>query len=54
VVNQKLANSPAPRLALYDLSKDPREKNNLAEKNPEILKKMKNELQKILDDGRSR
>jgi len=54
VVNQKLANSPAPRYALFDLSKDVREKKNVAEQNPEVLKRMTEELQKILDDGRSR
>ncbi|MFP6900550.1 MAG: arylsulfatase, partial [Opitutales bacterium] len=31
VVSQQLANSPAPRLALFNLTEDPREKNNLAE-----------------------
>ena len=54
VVNQKLANSPAPRYALFDLSKDVREKKDVAEQNPEVFKRMTEELQKILDDGRSR
>ena len=54
VVTNKLANTPSPRYALYDLSKDPREKKNLAEKESKIFEKMKAELQKILDDGRSR
>ena len=43
-----------PQFALFDLSKDPTEKNNLSEKNPKIFTKMKAELQKFLDDGRSR
>ena len=43
-----------PQFALFDLSKDPIEKNNLSEKNPKIFAKMKAELQKFLDDGRSR
>ena len=43
-----------PRFAQFDLSKDPAEKNNLAEKNPKVFEKMKAELQKFLDDGRSR
>ena len=43
-----------PQFALFDLSKDPAEKNNLSEKNPMIFAKMKAELQKFLDDGRSR
>ncbi|MBT7923929.1 MAG: arylsulfatase, partial [Opitutae bacterium] len=54
VVTDKLANTPAPRYALFDLSKDVREKKNVAEQNPEVLKRMTEELQKILDDGRSR
>jgi arylsulfatase A len=54
VVNQKLANSPAPRYALFDLSKDVREKKNVAEQNPDVFKRMTEQLQKILDDGRSR
>ena len=43
-----------PQFALFDLSKDPAEKNNLAQKNQRIFEKMKSDLQKILDDGRSR
>jgi arylsulfatase A-like enzyme len=54
VVNQKLANSPAPRYALFDLSKDVREKKNVSQQNPEVFERMTEELQKILDDGRSR
>ena len=45
---------PVPQYALFDLSKDPAEKNNLAEKNPKVFERMKSELQKFLDDGRSR
>ena len=54
VVTNKLANTPAPRYALFDLSKDVREKKNVAEQNPEIFKRMTEQLQKIIDDGRSR
>ena len=43
-----------PRYALFDLSKDPSEKNNLADKRPKVFESMKVELQKFLDDGRSR
>jgi hypothetical protein len=45
---------PVPQYALFDLSQDPAEKNNLAEKNPKVFERMKSELQKFLDDGRSR
>ena len=41
-------------IALFDLSKDPAEKNDLSSEYPKILSKMKTELQKFLDDGRSR
>jgi arylsulfatase A len=45
---------PVPQYALFDLSKDPAEKNNVANKNPKVFERMKSELQKFLDDGRSR
>ena len=54
VVTNKLANTPAPRYGLFDLSKDVREKKNVAEQNPEVFNRMKSQLQKIIDDGRSR
>jgi len=43
-----------PQYALFDLANDPAEKDNLAEKNPKVLTKMQEELQMILDAGRSR
>jgi arylsulfatase A len=43
-----------PQFALFDLSKDPAEKNDLSAEYPKIFSKMKTELQKFLDDGRSR
>lgn len=45
-------NSPAPQL--YDLSKDPGEKNNIAQKNPDKVKELSALLQKIQSEGRSR
>jgi arylsulfatase A len=53
-VTEKLANSPAPRFALFDLSEDVVEKKNVAEQNPETFERMKKELQHIIDAGRSR
>jgi len=44
----------APRFALYDLEKDPAEKQNVWKQHPEVFQRMKAELQKLLDDGRSR
>ena len=54
VVTAKLANTPAPRFALFDLSKDIQEKKNVAEQHPEVFARMKKELQDIIDAGRSR
>ena len=51
-VNIELGNDLDPQL--YDLSKDPGEKNNLASQHPDKVKQMATELQKIKDDGRSR
>ena len=54
VVTKKLANSPAPRFALFDLSQDELEENNIANAHPKVLERMKHRLQKIIDSGRSR
>jgi arylsulfatase A-like enzyme len=54
VVTNKLANSPAPRFALFDLSQDELEENNIAKAHPKVLERMKHRLQKIIDSGRSR
>ncbi len=51
-VNIELGNDLDPQL--YDLSKDPGEKNNPASQHPHKVKQMATELQKIKDDGRSR
>ena len=46
-VNIELGNSKEPQL--YDLKKDPKEKNNVAGQNPELVKKMAAQLEKIVD-----
>ena len=46
-VNIELGNSKEPQL--YDLKKDPKEKNNVAEQHPELVKKMAEQLEKIVD-----
>ena len=46
-VNIELGNSMKPQL--YDIKKDPAEKNNVAEKNPKIVTKMSEQLEKIVD-----
>lgn len=45
--NIELGNSMKPQL--YDIKKDPAEKNNVAEKNPKIVTKMSEQLEKIVD-----
>ena len=37
---KKNNNAAGPKLALYDLEKDPAEKNNIAEQNPELVKEL--------------
>ncbi|MEL7267033.1 MAG: sulfatase-like hydrolase/transferase, partial [Planctomycetota bacterium] len=47
-VESPLANSPAPQFALFDLEADPAEKNNLAGSHPQVLQRMKSELQSLI------
>ena len=54
VVTNKLTNTPAPRFALFDLSKDIEEKVDVSKKHPKVFNRMKAGLQKIIDNGRSR
>ena len=54
VVSNKLANTPTPRFALYDLSNDIKEENDISQQHPKVLDRMKHRLQKIIDSGRSR
>ena len=42
------------RFQLFDLDNDPAEKQNVMKQHPEVFERMKSELQKLLDDGRSR
>lgn len=51
-VDIELGNDPAPQL--YDLRKDPAEKNNLAAKHPEIVAQLAADLKALKDAGRSR
>ncbi|MFP4082875.1 MAG: sulfatase-like hydrolase/transferase [Candidatus Aminicenantes bacterium] len=43
----------APMAELYDLGRDPGEKNNLVEKKPEIVQHLKERLQQIIEDHSS-
>jgi arylsulfatase A-like enzyme len=53
-VEEKLASENVDRLMLVDLEKDPGERTNLAQSNPEMTEKLNSELQALLDRGRSR
>jgi arylsulfatase A len=53
-VEGQLANSPVPNYQLFDLYADPAEKKNIIGQHADVADKMKAELQKLLDDGRSR
>jgi arylsulfatase A-like enzyme len=54
VVEKNLANNKVPEFQLYDLSKDPGEKNNAIKNHPEIATKLKAELASLVEAGRSR
>jgi hypothetical protein len=49
-----LANTKVNQYRLYDLSKDPEEKNDLYKKRPRIAKRLTEQLAEIIDSGRSR
>ncbi len=54
VVEKPLENTKVPRFQLFDLSKDPAEKNNVIEEHPEVAEQMKAQLEEIIASGRSR
>ncbi|MDA0346344.1 MAG: arylsulfatase [Verrucomicrobia bacterium] len=54
VVTNRLANSEVAQYRLYNLASDPSEQNNLAAVHPDIFERMKTQLAKIIEDGRSR
>ncbi|MFH5805114.1 arylsulfatase [Alienimonas sp. DA493] len=51
VVETQLANTPVPRLALFDLETDPRETTNLIEERPEIAARLAERLETYLNGG---
>ncbi len=53
-VEQELANTQVPRLALYNLDEDPAEKSNVIKQHSEVAGRLKSELDGILGSGRSR
>ncbi|PHS15747.1 MAG: arylsulfatase [Blastopirellula sp.] len=54
VVETKLANTKVPQYQLFNLAKDEAEKTNVIESNPDVAKRLKAQLSKIIDDGRTR
>ena len=54
VVEQQLANTKVPKFQLFNLSNDPAEKNNVIQDHPEVAKRMKDRLEMIIKNGRSR
>jgi len=54
VVEAKLANTSVDEFQLFNLAKDPGEKINVLNENPEVTKRLKAKLNQIIEDGRSR
>jgi len=53
-VSKQLENTPVPKFQLYDLSKDPEEKTNLIDQQPNVAERLKNQLAALIEAGRSR
>lgn len=54
VVEKQLENTKVPKFQLFNLTSDPGEKTNVIQDHPEVAKRMKAQLKKIIEDGRSR
>ena len=54
VVERLLANTRVPQYRLYNLKADPAEKTDLSASHPELAQRLKNQLAKLIADGRSR
>ena len=54
VVEEQLANTPVPQFQLFDLTKDPAEKNNVIAQNAEVGERLKAQLAHLIAAGRSR
>jgi arylsulfatase A-like enzyme len=50
----RLKTQRAPRLALYDLATDPGEKHDLAEEHPDVVQRLADQLNGLIQAGRSR
>ena len=54
VVEKLLENTPVPQFQLFDLEKDPAEKNDVLAENPEVAEQLKAQLAEIIETGKSR
>ncbi len=54
VVGNPLENTKVPQFQLFDLEKDQAEKKNVIAEQPEVANRLKAQLAKLIDDGRSR
>ena len=54
VVETKLANTQMPKFALFNLKKDPAERENVLVDHPDVADRMKKRLANIIADGRTR
>ncbi|MBC8354470.1 MAG: arylsulfatase [Planctomycetes bacterium] len=54
VVETKLANTKVAQFQLFNLADDPAEKTNVIDKHPNVADRLKAQLAKIIQDGRSR
>jgi len=54
VVETALSNTKVPQLQLFNLSEDPGEKTNVIEQHTDVAERLKSQLARIIQDGRSR
>ena len=54
VVEARLANTKVPRFQLFNLAEDPAEKTNVIDKHPELAERLKAQLAKVIENGRTR
>ena len=54
VVEKPLANTPVAQYRLYDLAKDPGEKQDVSADHPQITQRLKRQLTGLIESGRSR
>lgn len=54
VVEAQLANTKVPQFQLFNLAQDPAEQKNVIGEHPEVAERLKAQLQKIIEDDRSR